>query len=307
MRGIKVGFYPLFFMQEKLFENYLRYEKRSSPHTINAYLSDIYQFNQYLHLAYNLTELAEVNHQHIRSWVVQLIEQDQASSSINRKISSLKAFFRYQKKLGLIKVNPLSKVVSPKGALRLPQFVDETGMETLFDQKLFAEDFSGVRDKLIIELFYNTGIRLSELINLKEIQADLAAETIKVLGKRNKERIIPISRQFAAMLQEYLLLKKKQDFPNQSEFLIVSNSGQKVYEKLVYRIVNRYLSMVTTINKKSPHILRHTFATHMLNRGAELNSIKEILGHSSLAATQVYTHNSIEKLKDVHKKSHPKG
>jgi len=296
-----------FFMQEKLFENYLRFEKRSSPHTINAYLSDIDQFNQYLHLVYGITELKEVGHQHIRSWVVQLIEQDHAASSINRKISSLKALFRYLKKLGHVSVNPLSKVVSPKGSLRLPQFVDEAGMETLFDQKLFTEDFPGVRDKVIIELFYNTGIRLSELINLKENQVDLAGETVKVLGKRNKERVIPVSRQFAAILRDYLTLKKQQNFPNQSEFLIVSNSGQKVYEKLVYRIVNRYLGMVTTINKKSPHILRHTFATHMLNRGAELNSIKEILGHSSLAATQVYTHNSIEKLKDVHKKAHPKG
>jgi integrase/recombinase XerC len=296
-----------FFMQEKLFENYLRFEKRSSPHTIDAYLSDIDQFNQYLHLVYGVTELKEVGHQHIRSWVVQLIEQDHAASSINRKISSLKALFRYLKKLGHVSVNPLSKVVSPKGSLRLPQFVDEAGMETLFDQKLFTEDFPGVRDKVIIELFYNTGIRLSELVNLKESQVDLAGETIKVLGKRNKERIIPVSRQFAAILRDYFSLKKQQNFPNQSEFLIVSNFGQKVYEKLVYRIVNRYLGMVTTINKKSPHILRHTFATHMLNRGAELNSIKEILGHSSLAATQVYTHNSIEKLKDVHKKAHPKG
>jgi integrase/recombinase XerC len=296
-----------FFMQEKLFENYLRFEKRSSPHTINAYLSDIDQFSQYLHLVYGITELSEVSHQHIRSWVVQLIEQDHAASSVNRKISSLKALFRYLKKLGHVSVNPLSKVISPKRSLRLPQFVDEAGMETLFDQKLFTEDFPGVRDKVIIELFYNTGIRLTELINLKENQVDLAGETVKVLGKRNKERIIPVSCQFAAILRDYLSLKKQQDFPNQSEFLIVSNSGQKVYEKLVYRIVNRYLGMVTTINKKSPHILRHTFATHMLNRGAELNSIKEILGHSSLAATQVYTHNSIEKLKDVHKKAHPKG
>lgn len=294
-------------MQENLFENYLRFEKRSSPHTINAYLSDIDQFKQYLHLEYSINDLSQVNHQHIRSWVVQLIEQDHATTSINRKISSLKALYRYLKKLGHVSVNPLSKVVSPKGALRLPQFVDETGMESLFEQNLFKEDFPGVRDKLIIELFYNTGIRLSELVNLKEIQVDLNGETIKVLGKRNKERIIPISPRFKAILRDYLSLKKQQDFPNQSEFLIVSNTGQKVYEKLVYRIVNRYLGMVTTINKKSPHILRHTFATHMLNRGAELNSIKEILGHSSLAATQVYTHNSIEKLKDVHKKSHPKG
>lgn len=294
-------------MQEKLFEHYLKYEKRSSKHTVEAYLSDIAQFKQYLHLEYSINELIEVNHQHIRSWVVSLIEQDHASTSINRKISSLKAFFRYYKKLGHISANPLNKVISPKGAKRLPQFVDEAGMEKLFDQKFFTEDFQGVRDKVIIELFYNTGIRLAELINLKEVQVDLTGETIKVLGKRNKERVIPISSHFAAILHDYISLKKQQNFPNQSEFLIVSNLGQKVYEKLVYRIVNHYLGMVTTINKKSPHILRHTFATHMLNRGAELNSIKEILGHSSLAATQVYTHNSIEKLKDVHKKAHPKG
>jgi integrase/recombinase XerC len=289
------------------FESYLKFEKRSSQHTIDAYISDLESFKEYLSIQYSISEFSTVEHHHIRSWVVWLIEHDYASTSINRKISSLKAFFRYHKRLGHIDSNPMSRVVAPKKSGRLPQFVDEAGMERLFNNSIFESTFSGVRDQLIIELFYNTGIRLSELINLKTSWVDIQGQTIKVLGKRNKERIIPVSATFMTILTKYILLKKDEKFDNQNEFLVVSDRGEKTYEKFVYRIVNHYLGMVTTINKTSPHILRHTFATHMLNRGAELNTIKEILGHASLAATQVYTHNSIEKLKDVHRKAHPKG
>jgi integrase/recombinase XerC len=190
---------------------------------------------------------------------------------------------------------------------RLPVFVEEKNMEALFDRSLFSADFEGQRDALVIELFYNTGIRLSELIELKESDVDTRQGQIKVLGKRNKERIVPISPELGKIINSYIALKKDQNFGNQAQQLIVKSDGVKMYEKLVYRIVNRYLGLVTTMQKKSPHILRHTFATHMLNKGADLGAIKEILGHSSLAATQLYTHNSIEQLKDVHRKAHPKG
>jgi integrase/recombinase XerC len=294
-------------MQIKPFEDYLRHEKRASKHTVAAYLNDLQNFSHYLLVNYQIDKLMEIEHHHIRSWVVSFIEQGYASTSVNRKISSLKAFFRFHLRLGHIDTNPMKKVVSPKIKGRLPLFVDENGMENLFSEIEFSQDYRGRRDRLILELFYNTGIRLSELINLKDNWVDLNENTIKVLGKRNKERIIPISSSFSTILSEYISFKKSENLSNSEGYFFVSDKGEKLYEKFVYRIVNYYLGMVTTINKKSPHVLRHTFATHMLNRGAELNTIKEILGHSSLAATQVYTHNSIEKLKDVHKKAHPKG
>lgn len=294
-------------MPQKSFIDYLQYEKRYSGHTVVAYRNDLRQFFEFLKSQYETDRVVDVAHIHIRSWVVALIEQGLNNNSINRKISCLKAYFKYLKRTGEIAVNPMLKVVAPKSGKRLPVFVEEKNMEALFTPEMFNDDFEGKRDALIIELFYNTGIRLSELINLKMSNVDLAQRQIKVLGKRNKERIIPISPSLQAIIGDYISLKNEMNFCKQSNYLIVKSDGVKLYEKLVYRIVNRYLGLVTTLKKKSPHVLRHTFATHMLNKGADLGAIKELLGHSSLAATQLYTHNSIEQLKDVHKKAHPKG
>lgn len=294
-------------MSAESFFNYLTYEKRYSPNTLKAYRNDLGQFGLFLRLAYDQSDLASASHLHIRSWIVALIEEGVSNSSINRKISCLKAFFKYLKRSGVVSVNPMVKVVAPKTGSRLPVFVEEKNMQSLFDKDLFARDFIGQRDALLIELLYNTGMRLSELINLKEAQVDLYNRQLKVLGKRNKERIIPVNESLAEMISRYISIKKDAFSGIQTAELLVKDDGVKMYEKFVYRIVNRYLGLVTTLKKKSPHVLRHTFATHMLNKGADLGAIKEILGHSSLAATQLYTHNSIEKLKDVHKRAHPKG
>lgn len=294
-------------MAYQSFIDYLQYEKRYSVHTTTAYGTDLRQFFDYLEDQYELRDIQEVSHTHIRSWVVFMIEKGLSNHSINRKISCLKAFYKYLKRVGDIEVNPMSKVIAPKAGSRLPVFVEEKNMEALFSPAWFAPTFEGRRDALIIELFYNTGMRLSELIGLRESAVDLQQKQLKVLGKRNKERIVPMNETLVAITEEYLALKKEQAFSNSCGCLIVKIDGGRLYEKLVYRIVNHYLSKVTTLKKKSPHILRHTFATHMLNKGADLGAIKEILGHSSLAATQLYTHNSIEKLKEVHRKAHPKG
>lgn len=294
-------------MLHNSFLNYLSYEKRYSPHTVKAYRTDLTQFLDYAAEQFEVIQPQDVTHVFVRSWIVHLIEQGLGNTSINRKISCLKAYFRYLKRTGIVTVNPMVKVISPKVGKRLPVFVEEKNMESLFDSSLFSGDFDGQRDALVMELFYNTGIRLSELIHLKESDVDMRQNQIKVLGKRNKERIVPIAPRLSEIIQSYLALKKEQKFGIQTAELIVKSDGVKMYEKLVYRIVNRYLGFVTTMKKKSPHVLRHTFATHMLNKGADLGAIKEILGHSSLAATQLYTHNSIEQLKDVHRKAHPKG
>lgn len=294
-------------MSEKSFLEYLQFEKRYSAHTITAYTNDLSQFLRYVEEHYEVAHSGEITPVYIRSWIVHLIEQGLSNHSVNRKISCLKAFFKYLKRTGVVSVNPMTKVVAPKGGKRLPVFVEEKNMDFLFSAEMFSDDFEGIRDALVIELFYNTGIRLSELINLQSRDVDLEQQQIKVLGKRNKERIIPITPRMGAIIKSYLAYKKEQITDNQTNNLIVKSDGVKLYEKLVYRIVNRYLSQVTTLKKKSPHVLRHTFATHMLNKGADLGAIKEILGHSSLAATQLYTHNTIAQLKDVHKKAHPKG
>ncbi len=294
-------------MPEKSFIEYIQYEKRYSVHTVQAYRNDLKQFLNYCSDQYEIVKPDQIGHIHIRSWIVWLIEQGLSNHTVNRKISCLKAYFKFLKRSAVISANPMIKVVAPKGGKRLPVFVEEKSMDALFSPDMFESDFEGQRDGLIIELLYNTGIRLSELINLRTSNVDLEQNQIKVLGKRNKERIIPISPVLGEILKDYVALKTEQNFANQNDFLIVKSDGVKLYEKLVYRIVNRYLGLVTTLKKKSPHVLRHTFATHMLNKGADLGAIKELLGHSSLAATQLYTHNSIAQLKDVHKKAHPKG
>lgn len=288
-------------MQQEKFINYLSSEKRFSVHTITSYSNDINQFFLFLSEEYKITsELSEVNFQIVRSWIASLLEQGVTPRSVNRKISTLKTYFKFLIREGVIQESPMLKVVAPKSKKRLPLFVEEDQIESLLNGVEFDDGFIGERDKLIIELFYVTGIRLSELINIKISDINFDNNLVKVLGKRNKERLIPLSTRIVKELQ-FFIEKYKID-----NYLFTNLGGTKVYTKLVYRIVNKYIGKISSINKKSPHILRHTFATHMLNHGADINAIKELLGHANLSATQVYTHNTIEKLKSVYKQAHPR-
>ena len=288
-------------MQQQKFINYLSFEKRFSVHTITSYSNDLGQFVLFLLDEYQIrTEISEVNFQIVRSWIASLLEQGVSPRTVNRKISTLKTYFKFLIREGIIHESPMSKVVSPKSKKRLPLFVEENQIESLLNEVEFDDGFIGERDKLIIELFYVTGIRLSELINIKTLDINFDNNLIKVLGKRNKERLIPISDR---VLKELRVFIEKHKICN---YLFTNLGGTKVYTKLVYRVVNRYIGKISSINKKSPHILRHTFATHMLNNGADINAIKELLGHANLSATQVYTHNTIEKLKSVYKQAHPR-
>lgn len=281
---------------------YIKHEKRMSSHTVKAYEADLEQVFKYISEVYEIEDLESINHLIIRSWVVSLMDDGMSPRTVNRKITSLKSFYRYLLRHQKIETNPMDKIISPKVAKPLPVFIEKDKMDNLLDRLEFSTDFEGVRDKLILSLFYATGIRLSELVNLKVLDVDLSLSQLKVLGKRNKERIIPYSIEMKTQLEDYISKRVDIDSP----FLFVTNRGNKVYDKFVYRLVNNYLAKVTTMSKKSPHVLRHTFATHMLNNGADLNSIKELLGHASLSATQVYTHNSVERLKNIHKQAHPR-
>lgn len=285
------------------FLEYLKIEKRYSLHTILSYETDLNQFDDYLINSYESVLFKDVNLTHLRSYMVALLELQLAKSSVARKISSIKSFYKFLKKEQVIQSSPVQLLETPKIDRRLPTFLKEDEMINLFDEIKFEDSFGGLRDKLLLALFYQTGIRLSELIGLKN--QDIRNQEIKVLGKRNKERIIPISDTIAQLIKKYLVLKAQSLFKSNSFF--VSDQGNKLYDKFVYRKVNYYLSMVSSKQKKSPHVLRHTFATHMLNNGADLNAIKEILGHENLSATQVYTHNTFQKLKSIHKQSHPRG
>ncbi|MBC7696209.1 MAG: tyrosine-type recombinase/integrase [Burkholderiales bacterium] len=287
------------------FIDYLKYEKRYSAHTITSYNNDLNQFFAFSGQDNLSITISEINYQHIRSWVSELIKHKIAARSVNRKLSSLKSFFKYLQRQQIISINPLSKISGPKTPKRLPVFVDEHQMEDLFTKVKFEDGFNGQRDKLILDILYQTGIRRSELTHLKEVDVDLFNSTIKVLGKRNKERIIPISISLKRNLEEYLRVKQELNLSNL--MLLVSEKGHTLSEQAVYRSVKKYLAQVTTINKKSPHILRHTFATHLLNNGADINAVKELLGHANLSATQIYTHNTIEKLKRSYKQAHPRG
>jgi integrase/recombinase XerC len=285
------------------FLDYLKFEKRYSSNTIQAYQDDLAQFFEFLGINYGNMLLPEISSGLVRSWLASLKEHKISSKTINRKISALKSFFKYSARMGVIEQTPMSTIISPKINKRLPVFVEEKDINTLLNTVEFPDTWKGKTDKLAIHIFYNTGIRLSELLNLKESQ--ISQSVIKVTGKGNKERIIPISKTLFALINEYLQAKNQSDIADRN-FLLVKENGRKLYSKYLYLIVKRYLGAVTTVNKKSPHILRHSFATHLTNNGADLNSIKELLGHSSLAATQIYTHNTIEKLKDAYKKAHPK-
>jgi len=287
------------------FIQYLQFEKRFSPLTVTAYQKDLSQFLVFL--AITESELLNVTHQQVRSWMVALMDQGNEAKTINRKISSLRSLYKFLQRTELIKTNPMTQVRAPKIPKRLPVVITEQKMDTLLDGGFdFVEGFSGLRDRLIIELLYGTGIRLAELVGLKDEDVDAYEQQIRVLGKRNKQRIIPVHSSLAKLIADYKLQKLSQNFDNKGRTLIVTDKGKDVYPKFVYRTVRTVLSTVSTHDKKSPHILRHSFATSLLNRGADLNAIKELLGHSSLAATQVYTHNSVEKLKAIYKQAHPK-
>ncbi|HPH85593.1 MAG TPA: tyrosine-type recombinase/integrase [Ferruginibacter sp.] len=288
------------------FLNYLTFQKRYSKHTIVSYESDLKACFEYIQSQFEENNLKEIKPAYIRSWLAQLKSVDNSSRSINRKISSLKSFFKYQVKNGQLDMSPMATIVSPKVSKRLPQFVEKKDMDTLFEHVEFADDWEGATQRLVLKILYNTGIRQAELISLKETQIDRVNSAIKVLGKGSKERIIPVSKELMHDLQQYIALKTATHAAADRTHLLVRTNGLKLYPKYVYNLVKKYLSLVTTIEKKSPHILRHTFATHLTNNGADLNAVKELLGHSSLAATQVYTHNTIEKLKDVYRKAHPK-
>jgi len=284
------------------FLEYLEFEKRYSKYTIVSYKTDLLQFDTYLSVIFEVG-VEEATHVMIRSWMVTLVESGISSRTINRKKSTLQVFYKYLKAKVLIQESPMQKVVAPKVEKRLPHYVKKQDMESLFSEVEFTNDFFGSRDRLILELFYSTGMRLSELVELKE--GSVLEDSIKVVGKRNKERVIPITSVMKGKIIDYIRLKRN-EFPESTQSLFVTDKGEKLYQKFVYRKVKQYLSLVTSQGKKSPHVLRHTFATHMLDNGAELNAIKEMLGHASLSATQVYTHNSIEKLKNVYKQAHPR-
>lgn len=286
---------------------YVQYEKKHSKHTLISYQTDLTQFENYLSHTYQINTVSQINHHHIKSWLVQMINEGIKNRSIARKISTLKSLYNFLLREQIVAINPLNKIQSPKIEKRLPEFVELSSMESLLDvnnlTNYFENNWEGNRDKLLLNLFYTTGIRLSELQNLEIVNIDIFQKQIKVLGKRNKERIVPITSEIIALIKLYNLEKETEGFKN--KYLLLTNNGEQLYPKFIYNTVKKYLSQVTTLSKRSPHVLRHTYATHLLNKGADLNAIKELLGHSSLAATQVYTHNSIQQLKEVYKK-HPR-
>jgi len=288
------------------FLQYLKIEKRYSPLTVRSYLNDLDQFDNYLNLQGLSGKPEEIGYHDVRSWIVSMIENGYSPVSIHRKISSLRVFYRYLRRGGLASNDPLKKVVLPKIRKRLPVFVEEGSLDKLLDEYDFGDDFDGVRNRTIIEMLYMTGMRRGELTGLHDIDVDINGALVKVTGKRNKQRIIPLLKPFTAKLEDYVRIRNA-EFPDiKPEWFFIGNKGNKLYDKYVYNTVRKYLSMVTTIEKKGPHILRHTFATHMLNNGADLNSIKEFLGHANLSATQIYTHNSFEKLRKIYKQAHPR-
>ncbi|NSW44718.1 MAG: tyrosine-type recombinase/integrase [Bacteroidales bacterium] len=284
------------------FASYLKFEKNYSSHTIKAYISDLQQCNAFIVLQNKDLFSAETSD--LRAWVINLLEDHVSASSIHRKISSLKTFYHFLQREKLVSKNPTRKLILPKTKKRLPVFIEEKNMLELFSHLTFDDNFSGKRDKLVLSLLYATGIRLSELISLKINDIDFSQKTIKVLGKRRKERIIPFGAILEHDLKTYLYLRNEKEL--NSPYLIITEKNEPAYAKLIYRIVHSYLTIASNVDKKSPHVLRHTFATHLLNNGADLNAIKELLGHANLAATQVYTHNSFEQLKKIYNKAHPR-
>jgi len=293
-------------MYRDQFFKYLEFQKKYSIHTIKSYATDINQFYNYCtenELLIN-NENIVYDFKIIRKWIADLSSNNISTRSINRKLSSLKTFYNYLIREGHIKSNPVTKLIRPKTKKNLPEFISDQNMNQLIDSYIFNDSFEGIRDRMIIEILYCTGIRRAELLGMDINDIDLVGCTIKVTGKRNKQRIIPFPKLLSATLFDYLE-KREEVNPDISDF-IITNSGKKAYPKLIYRVVNKYTSYFSSVKKKSPHILRHTFATHLLNNGADINAVKELLGHANLSATQVYTHNTFEKLKKVYKQAHPR-
>jgi integrase/recombinase XerC len=290
----------------KAFQDYLQLEKNYSLHTVNAYVNDLVFFKEFLIENFDTEKLEDVNYSMIRSWIVSMVDNDISNSSVNRKISSLKSFYKFLLKTKQIENSPLLKHKSLKTPKKIQIPFSEKELDQVLNQLTYPEGFDGIRDKLIIDLFYTTGIRRVELIDLKMQNVDLSNNTLKVLGKRNKERILPILPIISKQIRSYLSERTKIESVKDKEHFFLMLKGVKLNDSFVYRLINYYFSNVSEKVKRSPHILRHTFATHMLNNGADLNSVKELLGHSSLASTQVYTHNSLAELKKVYGNSHPR-
>ena len=293
-------------MSFKPFTDYLLLEKKYSPLTINAYQKDLESFQKFNQKQFDETHIKAVNYSQIRSWIIFLVESGVTNRSINRKISSLNTYYKFLLKVDSLKVNPLAKHKALKTSKKVQIPFSENEINSVLKDFNFDDSFEGIRDKLIIELFYSTGIRRIELVQLKLVDIDLSNLTLKVLGKRNKERLLPLLNSVIETIKKYVIKRKELDSIKDETHLFLTKKGVKIYETLVYRIINDYFGRVSTKVKKSPHILRHSFATHLLNQGADLNAVKELLGHSSLAATQVYTHNSIAELKKVYAKTHPR-
>ena len=288
------------------FLDYLKYQKRYSQNTITSYQTDLINFFDFIAGKYGIIALKDITSTLVRTWLASLKQNDIASKSINRKISALKSFFKYQLETQTIVASPMLTIVSLKVSKRLPSFIEQKYITNLFSNVEFPDTWEGKTDYLLLKIFYQTGIRLSELINLKESQIDSGYSNIKVIGKGNKERIIPVNNALVNDILLYLEEKRRVVDVKDSHYILINSKGKKLYPKYVYNTVKYYLNIVTTNDKKSPHILRHSFASHLTNNGADLNAVKELLGHTSLASTQIYTHNTIEKLKDIHKKAHPK-
>ncbi len=286
------------------FYTYLQHEKRFSNNTLIAYKTDLLQFFDFIKTEADTSFSQPFL---IRNWIVYLMDNQTEARSVNRKISSLKTYFRFLIREKLIDSNPMDKIQSPKVAKKLPVTIQDDKVNLLLDnEEVFENSFAGLRDKLVIEMLFGTGVRLSELLTITENSVNWYENSIKILGKRSKERIIPLNKELLLLIKAYLEIKKIQNFNNNSLILIVTDTGNNSYPKLIYRIVQRYLRYITTQNKRSPHVLRHSFATALLNNGADLNAIKELLGHANLGATQIYTHNSVERLKLIYKQAHPK-
>ncbi|WNH11556.1 tyrosine-type recombinase/integrase [Thalassobellus suaedae] len=290
----------------KSFTDYLLLEKNYSTLTVNAYQNDLENFLEFIKSEYEISSINNVNYSQIRSWIVSLVESGLTNRSINRKISALNTYYKFLLKVGDVDVNPLAKHKALKTNKKIQVPFSEKEIAMVLDDLHFEKDFEGIRDKLIIELFYSTGIRRIELVELKLTSFSFDNKTLKVLGKRNKERIVPLLETVLRTLRKYIKARSELVDVLDVDYLFLTKKGVKIYETLVYRIINDYFSLASSKVKKSPHILRHSFATHLLNQGADLNAVKELLGHSSLAATQVYTHNSISELKKVHVNTHPR-